>query len=944
MRHPGPLALMFPVVVTLAIAAATPAEAQFYYLNQNKIHYRRLDWQVLKGPRVDVYYYPSEATLAPVALAYAEESYDALALKFGHTVTTRIPLIIYASHTDFEQTNVLPFTPPEGLLGVTDFLKRRVTLPFRGNLAEFRHTLRHEMVHVFQLSLLADRFERSPQAAGVPLPLWFTEGLAELWSGGEDARDEMIIRDLVISGRLPPIEQLAWVTSGIVYPLGGRIHRWMAEHYGDWRVAQLYRELWRYDSFEAAVEAIYGRTLRELNQEFQVAMRRHYYPVVDSYTALPTLATLMATAAIKPSYAEGDSGTGEVVFAAASKGYVAIQAKSLDGGKPRNLLTAGRSSELENFHAFESRIDASRPGLLLFGSRFQDRDALMIFDRARGEIVGRYQFPDLVSVLSPSWAPDGQSVIFSGLAESGVSNLYRVRLPGGTLEPLTDDPYQDVDPSVSPDGRQVVFASDRTANGLDDAVNLFILDLASGEIRQLTYGAWVDETPRWYEPDRILFSSSRDGVLNVFSVDTLGNGRRETSAWTGAFDAAPVPDRGAILVGGFNDLQLGIYLYPTDSAARRETFAPVLPPAHSEWTWPAGGDGAIAQATSRPYRRKYALDFAAGGFAYAPRLGTGQGATFLISDLLSDNLLYVNVSTYQGRGFTSLFNNISAMGLYLNQTRRLNWGVGAYRFKGNQYEGDYTVAYRESTTGAFGLVRYPLSRFASVEGRAVLEHSDRVDFTLPVDLPRREGWIASQYVTYTHDNSLWLPSGPIDGHLLAVTAGIGSDFSNARFDSYTTVVDARKYLRLGARSAFAFRGFGFFSGGDRPERANIGGTVGLRGYPIYGYVIGSRAWMLNGELRFPLLNYLTFGTPVGGVTFPDIQAAFFLDAGRAWFSESDRALLGSYGISFRWPVFQGLVLRLDWGRRFSDGDFRGYGLQPNQRTRGFLHFFFGYNY
>lgn len=945
MRVPRPFPRTLLATVALLAAVAAPAPAQFYYLSQNKIQYRKLDWQVLKGPRVDVYYYPAEAALAPVALAYAEESYDVLALKFGHTVTTRIPLIIYASHADFEQTNILPFTPPEGLLGVTDFLKRRVTLPFRGNLAEFRHTLRHEMVHVFQLSLLSDRFERSPQAAGVPLPLWFTEGLAELWSGGEDARDEMIMRDLVISGRLPALEQLAWVTSGIVYPLGGRIHRWLSEEYGDWRVAQLYRDLWRYLSFEDAVAAIYGRSLAELNQEFQVAMRRHYYPVVDHYTALPALASHLASAAIKPSYAEGDSGVAEVVYAAASNGYIAIQARPLDGGKARNLLTAGRSATFENFHAFESRIDASRRGLLLFGSRYRDRDALIVFDREREDVVGRYQFPGLVSVLSPAWAPDGRSVIFSGLAESGISNLYRVWLPGGKLEPLTDDLYQDVDPSVSPDGRQVVFASDRTANGLDDAVNLFILDLASGAIRQLTYGAWVDETPRWIEPDRILFSSSRDGVLNAFSVDTLGNGRRETSAWTGAFDAAPVPGRASILVGGFHDLQLGIYLYPTDSAARRETFDSPEPPAHSEWQWPSGEFGAVAEASSQPYRRKYALDFAAGGFAYAPRLGTGQGATFLISDLLSDNLVFVNISTYQGRGFTSLFSNISAQGIYLNQTRRLNWGVGAYRFKGNQYEGDYSVAYTENTTGAFGLVRYPLSRFASVEGRAVIEHSDRFDFTLPVESPRRKGWIASQYFTYTHNSSLWLPSGPIDGHLLSVTGGIGSDFSNARFDSYTTVVDARKYLRLAGRSAIAVRAFGFYSGGDRPERANIGGTVGLRGYPNYGYVIGSRAWMLNGELRFPLLNYLTLGTPAGGVTFPDIQGAFFVDAGRAWlFDNSDRAVLGSYGVSFRWPLFQGLVLRLDWGRRFSDNDFRGYGLQPDQRKRSFLQFFFGYNY
>ena len=91
-------------------------------------------------------------------------------MQFGHAVPTRIPLIVYASHTDFEQTNILPFTPPEGLLGATDFLKRRVALPFRGNFAEFRHTMRHEMVHVFQLDLLVESYNLAPRVQPVQLP------------------------------------------------------------------------------------------------------------------------------------------------------------------------------------------------------------------------------------------------------------------------------------------------------------------------------------------------------------------------------------------------------------------------------------------------------------------------------------------------------------------------------------------------------------------------------------------------------------------------------------------------------------------------------------------------------------------------------------------------------------------------------------------------------
>ena len=123
--------------------APTDLAAQFFTFGQNKIQYRKLEWRILRGAHVDLYYYPAEAELAPAALAYAEASYDTLAVQFGHDVAERVPLIVYASHTDFEQTNVLPFTPPEGLLGATDFLKRRVSLPFRGNFSEFRHTIRH---------------------------------------------------------------------------------------------------------------------------------------------------------------------------------------------------------------------------------------------------------------------------------------------------------------------------------------------------------------------------------------------------------------------------------------------------------------------------------------------------------------------------------------------------------------------------------------------------------------------------------------------------------------------------------------------------------------------------------------------------------------------------------------------------------------------------------
>lgn len=943
---------IFGALLLLSVTVAASATAQFGVFGQNKIQYRKFDWRVLKGPHVDLYYYPDEERLAHVALAYAEESYDTLALQFGHHVKTRIPLIVYASHSDFEQTNILPFVPPEGLLGVTDFLKRRVTLPFRGNFAEFRHTLRHEMVHVFQMSSMLEAYYKNARAGQMRTPLWWSEGLAELWSGGQDARDEMVMRDLTLTGRLPSLGDLEFAGGGLIYPIGGRIHRWLADTYGDWRIALFYQEMWRYESFDDALRAIYGRSLDQLSEEWQLAMRREYYPTAQDHEPLPLAGRELARGAIKPSYVTRSDTSGDMYYMAGANGYITIRRRDIDGGPSHDVARAGTSADLESFHPFDSRIDPSRNGYLLFSSKTHDRDALVVWDTKKNHLAGRYQFDDLVSILSPTWADDGQSVIFSGLAVSGISDLYRVRLPEGTLEKLTDDIYQDLDPSLSPSGDQVVFASDRTAGGPDGAVNLFLLDLDSHTIRQLTSGPWVDETPRWAQDGRIYFASSREGVLNIFSLDSLGIGRRETSAWTGAFDPAFVPDRNALLVGGFHDLSWGIFYYPADSAAQADTFAIETGAPHSSWSWPVPDTLSSTMARQEPYHRKLTLDFAAGEAALIPGVGGLQGAQLFLSDLLNDQVVLVGLAAYQGRRLGNLLDNINASVVYLNQAHRVNWGVGAYRTNLASYSGPFIISYREKTVGGIGVLRYPFDRFRRIQAEAVFEHSDRTDFDFPDGAPvpgadglRRVGWIGSSYLSYIQDNSLWIPSGPIDGTRFRITGGLGSDFSNARFDSYLLTVDLRKYFRLGSRSAYAVRLDGWYSGGDRPRRVNIGGSLGLRGYPYYGSIVGSRAAIINQEVRFPLLNYFTFGTPLGPLTFPEIQAAAFVDLGKAWFQDpGDRALLGSYGISFRLALAQFLVLRLDWGRRFSDNDYAGYALSEEQKKRGFVAFFFGYNY
>jgi hypothetical protein len=359
----------------------------------------------------------------------------------------------------------------------------RASLPFNGSYPEFRHTLRHELVHAFQLSLETEVAEQYPRTRRPALPLWFTEGMAEFWSAKQDSRDEMILRDIVVSGLLPGLPELTFVSGGVAYPLGGIIHEWLADAYGEWRVAVLFHDLWKYRDFAEAIAGTYGRSLAQLSEEWVHWMRRRYYPVVSEREPLDLQARPISALAVKPAVFASDSGAAQVFYLSPRTGYTNIYAEPLGGGQARVVVEGERSTEFESFHSFYSRLDVSPDGVIVFGSKYLGRDALFLWNLERQEVVARFQFPELVSILSPSWAPDGKSVVFSGLSVAGYSDLYRIELATGRLERLTTDRYQDVDPSVGPDGKTVVFASDRTAFGPGGSLNLFLLDLETGKVR-----------------------------------------------------------------------------------------------------------------------------------------------------------------------------------------------------------------------------------------------------------------------------------------------------------------------------------------------------------------------------------------------------------------------------------------------------------------------------
>jgi len=135
--------------------------------------------------------------------------------------------------------------------------------------------------------------------------------------------------------------------------------------------------------------------------------------------------------------------------------------------------------------------------------------------------------PASARARSPSWAPDGRWVVFESDRES-FRDLYRINADGSGLRRLTENREGNFDPAVSPDGRRIAFASSR-----DGDSEVYVMGADGSGQRRLTAFYRDDWAPRWSPDGRaIAFLSNREGADRIFLVRSDGTGLRRLNTDT----------------------------------------------------------------------------------------------------------------------------------------------------------------------------------------------------------------------------------------------------------------------------------------------------------------------------------------------------------------------------------------------------------------------------
>jgi len=896
------------------------------YFGKNKVQYKSFDWHFIQTENFDIYYYKGEYHLAKFAADVLEEAYLKVKQELRYDLSKRIPLILYNSPNDFQQTNVISNLIEEGVGGFTESFKTRIVVPFTGSYEDFRHVLHHELTHAVTYDMLYGNMVSSifSRQYLFQLPLWFAEGYAEYSSrGGWDIQADMVIRDATINGYLTPLELAGGY---LVYKEGQSAIGYIVEKYGEEKLSEILNKGKSELSMDKALKSAIGIDQKALSEEWMKAQRKKYWPEIALRKEAKEFAKKLTHHPEDGSYinekpAFSPAGDRLAIFSDRSDYTEIYIISAIDGKVLKRLVKGERSGDLESLHSYVSGLSWSPDGKsLAFVSKSKGGDVLCLIKVKDGKIYKKLGF-QFDAMRSPSWSPEGKMIAFVGIKD-GKADLYICHIDNQELIKLTDNYYGDEDPSFSPDGRFIAFSSDRPLELNEDSLdykyghyNLYLLELKSRKIKNLTKGEGNNTSPTW-APDgkKICFVSDRNGTYNLYVVDLDSSVVFPiTNVLSGCFSPSWSKDGDKIAFSAFQKGGWDIFLIKEIKPAVEEEYSLIKTPYllalekdtistttdtlqveepiqsrldFSSYVFKAGkGElDSLAEMVEvkvvekkdtisyrlpngeyreRKYKLKFSPDLVSGALSYDTYFGF-QGQSFIaISDMLGDHTFILA---------TDVVNTIDQSNFqifYFYQARRLNVGGGILHTK-YYYIDDLDRLFSDRVYGALAYLSLPFSKFTRAELNLSHISIDRKYYDLnPYTLiyDDRSAKVLLASLSWINDTVIWGHTGPINGTRSLLSYEY-APYITPRSTTYgAAMMDYRKYFHFKKRYDFVFRLSGGFSHGDDKKRFFLGGQSNWIGPS-------------SGSENIYGINDLYFGnviTPLRGYKYFDISGTkFFL--------------------------------------------------------------------
>lgn len=525
--------LILPAFVLLF---SPDVSGQFYNglqmsFGKNRVQYYDYYWSFYRFDNIDCYFKEEGKELAQHTAEYAIKKMEEIQDYFDYTLEKRLIFVIFNKQAEYKQSNIglVTFSDDDyNLGGYSRIIKNKVMVYYEGNMTAFHKQIASAIAEVVINEMIAgaDLKDRTNSSSSFYMPDWYIKGLINYVAFGWDYEAENRVKDGFRSGKFKNINHLEYENA--IYA-GQSFWRFLANQYGDALIPSIIYLTKIYKNINDGFLYVTGNKLGTLLKEWQAYYKDEYQadkgnpPLKENLVKRSKKEQIFQQVKISPDKRY-------IAWVTNDWGRKKIWINDQQTGKTKVIFRADPKYEHKTDNTYP--VIAWHPNSRILTFINEEKSLLQIyFHRVAEKTTESRLLLYLDKVLDFSYSPEGTKLVISGV-KAGFTDIYIHTIASGTIEQITHDPADDLNPSFlkgSPD--EIIFSSNRLSDTLSVVLDpfekmgltydLFTYNIArqSGIVTRLTEDRYNDRfQPVSTGKQTIEYLGNNNGVYNRYSA------------------------------------------------------------------------------------------------------------------------------------------------------------------------------------------------------------------------------------------------------------------------------------------------------------------------------------------------------------------------------------------------------------------------------------------
>ena len=511
---------------------------------KNRVQYKKFAWKFYQSPNFNVYFNTGGNEVAKYIAQVAEEELTSVEKEVEYSLQRRADIIIYNNYEDYKSSNIGLGIDWQNAGGLTKLVNNKIPVFFDGNHNTLHIKVREGIARTLTNNLLfgEDIGEFASNQALLDLPTWLTDGyvewVAEKWTIAKDDS----LKNAMLSGEYRNFYQFAFDKPLLA---GQSFWYYIARKYKPQNVTYFLYLARLYKNLNTASQKICKKKFKDVLADFMNEELDYYVKDIKQRRNAPRGKLSIVEETYKSDFfhfaANPNPKNNSYAVVKFTKGKYSV--KFFDNFyEEKTLLNYGVRTIAGDINPNYPILawDGKGSRLLCIYSK-ENKIHMFVYDAISGLKRFNQEIEGFDQILDAGYIFDANTLLLSAV-KNGHSDLYTYRIDNGRIKQITNDVYDDLDPTfVSfPNRLGVLFASNRPGTNAPNSdtvlpsrnrFNIYLADINNNsefrQITQLTNMKYGDARyPMQYNLNHFTFISDENGIANrwagFFSSQTGG--------------------------------------------------------------------------------------------------------------------------------------------------------------------------------------------------------------------------------------------------------------------------------------------------------------------------------------------------------------------------------------------------------------------------------------